>query len=60
MIPGLRCATIGNFRNNGREWRAKGTPEEVNVHDLIDPDLPRAVPYGVYDLTTTWMGEPRH
>jgi Rhodopirellula transposase DDE domain len=31
--------------------REKGTPEEVNVHDFIDPDLPRAVPYGVYDLT---------
>src|SRR5215471_8357892 len=42
---------VGNYRNNGREWREKGTPEEVNVHDFIDPDLPRAVPYGVYDLT---------
>ena len=42
---------VGNYRNNGREWREKGTPEEVNVHDFIDPDLPRAVPYDVYDLT---------
>jgi transposase len=42
---------VGNYRNNGREWQAKGAPEEVNVHDFIDPDLPRAVPYGVYDLT---------
>src|ERR1700694_2643559 len=26
---------VGNFKNGGREWRPKGTPEEVNVHDLI-------------------------
>ncbi len=42
---------VGNFKNNGREWRRKGKPELVNVHDFIDPKLSRAVPYGVYDLT---------
>jgi len=42
---------VGNFKNNGREWRAKGTPELVNIHDFIDPKLSRAVPYGVYDIT---------
>ena len=41
---------VGNFKNAGREWRPKGTPEEVNVHDFIDPKLKRAVPYGVYDI----------
>jgi hypothetical protein len=41
---------VGNFKNNGREWRPKGTPELVNVHDFIDPKLSRAVPYGVYDI----------
>src|SRR6266404_2905766 len=41
---------VGNFKNNGREWRPKGTPEPVNVHDFIDPKLSRAVPYGVYDI----------
>ena len=41
---------VGNFKNNGREWRPKGTPEAVNVHDFIDPKLSRAVPYGVYDI----------
>ena len=41
---------VGNYKNNGREWRPKSTPDPVNVHDFIDPDLPRAVPYGVYDL----------
>jgi Rhodopirellula transposase DDE domain len=42
---------VGNFKNNGREWRPEGTPERVNVHDFIDRKLGRAVPYGVYDIT---------
>ena len=41
---------VGNFKNNGREWRRHGKPELVNVHDFIDPKLSRAVPYGVYDI----------
>ena len=39
------------LKNNGRVWRPKGEPEQVNVHDFIYPALPRAVPYGIYDLT---------
>ena len=42
---------VGNFKNNGREWRPKDRPELVNVHDFIDPKLGRAVPYGIYDIT---------
>ena len=42
---------VGNFKNNGREWRRQGSPELVNIHDFIDPKLKRAVPYGVYDIT---------
>ena len=41
---------VGNYKNNGREWRPQATPEAVNVHDFIDPKLGRAVPYGVYDI----------
>jgi len=41
---------VGDFKNQGREWRPKGRPEAVQVHDFIDPKLGRAVPYGVYDL----------
>ena len=41
---------VGNFKNSGREYRPKATPEGVNVHDFIDPALGRAVPYGVYDI----------
>jgi len=41
---------VGDFKNNGREWRPQGSPEEVRVHDFIIPELGRAVPYGVYDI----------
>ena len=41
---------VGDFKNNGRQWRPTGKPELVNVHDFIDPKLARAVPYGVYDI----------
>jgi hypothetical protein len=30
--------------------RPKSSPEKVEVHDFIDPELKRAVPYGVYDI----------
>lgn len=41
---------VGDFKNNGREWNPKGSPDAVNVHDFIDPKLGRAVPYGIYDI----------
>jgi hypothetical protein len=41
---------VGRYRNGGREWQPKGEPEEVKVHDFIDKDLGKAIPYGVYDL----------
>src|SRR5882762_8787708 len=41
---------IGDFRNNGREYRPQGNPEEVRVHDFLIKELGRAVPSGVYDL----------
>jgi transposase len=41
---------IGNYKNAGREWMPKGEPEEVSSHDFIDPDVPKAVPYGIYDI----------
>jgi len=42
---------IGDFKNAGKEWQPKGAPEEVRVHDFIDPDLGKVAPYGIYDLT---------
>jgi hypothetical protein len=41
---------VGDFKNNGRELRPKGCPEPVQVHDFPDPDLGKAVPYGIYDI----------
>lgn len=41
---------VGKFKNAGREWRPQGQPEEVNVYDFPDPQLGKAIPYGVYDI----------
>ena len=48
---------VGNFKNNGRELRAKGDPEKVRVHDFVIPELGRATPYGIYNLArnTGWV-----
>ena len=42
---------IGNFKNGGTDYRPKGEPRRVNVHDFEDKKLGKAVPYGVYDVT---------
>jgi hypothetical protein len=41
---------IGNYYNRGRQWRETGTADKVNGHDFPGPEVPRAYPYGVYDL----------
>ena len=41
---------VGTYYNGGRAWRPGGEPEKVLVHDFPDPAVPKAVPYGVYDL----------
>lgn len=41
---------VGEFKNAGAEWRPKGQPEKVGVHDFPDKKLGKAIPYGVYDL----------
>jgi hypothetical protein len=41
---------IGNYENTGRQWRKSKSPDRVNGHDFPDPSVPRAYPYGVYDL----------
>ena len=43
---------VGAFKNGGREWHPAGELEPVKVHDFIDPELDKANPYGVYDVTT--------
>jgi transposase len=48
---------VGQYRNGGREWRPKGQPEEVKVHDFLDKGSGKVIPYGVYDMAanTGWV-----
>jgi hypothetical protein len=41
---------VGDYANGGKEWQPKGEPEGVQVHDFIDPEVGKAVPYGVFDI----------
>ena len=41
---------IGNYANAGRQWREAKGPHMVNGHDFPQPSVPRAYPYGIYDL----------
>jgi transposase len=49
---------VGDFRNTGREWRPRGKPEKVRVHDFLIEELGKAIPYGVYDMDKNlgWVG----
>src|SRR5260370_22217471 len=51
-----RRRLVGAFANGGAEWRPAGDPEQVNVHDFIDKELVKAIPYGVHDIAadTCW------
>lgn len=48
---------VGEFKNNGRQWRPTGEPVPVSVHDFADRQLGKAVPYGIYDVAanTGWV-----
>ena len=50
-------AVHGSGRLVGRNWRPTAEPVLVNVHDFADPQLGKAVPYGIYDLAadTGWV-----
>jgi hypothetical protein len=45
------------YQNNGSDWQPAGEPVRVGVHDFPDPSIPKAVPYGIYDLraNTGWV-----
>ena len=40
---------VGEFANKGTEYQPAGKPERVSTHDFVDPELGRAIPYGIYD-----------
>ncbi len=48
---------VGNYKNDGKNWRKKGEYQSVLSHDFPDPKVPKAVPYGVYDIgdNTGWV-----
>jgi hypothetical protein len=37
-------------KNGGTEWTPSGDPEEVNVYDFVNPEVGKAIPYGIYDI----------
>src|SRR6202171_5171081 len=41
---------VGAFKNGGSDYRPKGDPRRVKVHDFEDKALGKVVPYGVYDV----------
>jgi hypothetical protein len=41
---------LGSYHNEGRQWRPAKSPQHVKVHDFPHPSVPRAYPYGIYDL----------
>jgi hypothetical protein len=41
---------IGNFKNNGQEYRKKGDPRKVLDHDFPIEKLGKIAPYGVYNV----------
>jgi len=41
---------VGNYANSGRQWLPEKKPVKVQGHDFPGPDVPRAYPYGVYDI----------
>ena len=41
---------IGRYKNAGSDYRPEGCPEAVKVHDFVDGELGKVVPYGVYDI----------
>jgi hypothetical protein len=41
---------VGDFKNGGREWQPRATPEKVLVHDFPSDATGKAIPYGVYDM----------
>ena len=45
-----RKKLVGNYSNVGQQWRPKKQPRKVQGHDFPGPAVPRAYPYGIYDI----------
>ena len=42
---------VGNFQNVGQEYAPKKHPVKVSDHDFPLPELGKAAPYGIYDIS---------
>ena len=42
---------VGDYKNAGSDYRPEGCPDKVKVHDFVDTDLGKVIPYGVYEIT---------
>jgi len=56
-VDAKKKQNVGSFKNGGREWRPKGSPEPVNVYDFTGKERGKVTPYGVYDVgaNTGWV-----
>lgn len=41
---------VGPYANKGRRWHRQGHPERVKIHDFIESEHAKAIPYGIYDV----------
>ena len=41
---------VGNYHNSGQQWLPAKQPRKVQGHDFPSPEIPRAYPYGIYDI----------
>ena len=49
-VDAKKKENVGSFKNGGREWRPKGSPEPVNVYGFTGKERGKVTPYGVYDV----------
>ncbi len=42
---------IGDYKQTSVEWEPKGDPTPVKMHDFVDKQLGKVIPYGIYDLS---------
>ena len=48
--PTKKKELVCEYKNGGRDWRPRGDPIAVNVHDFPDKTLGKTIPYGIYDI----------
>jgi hypothetical protein len=49
-IDSKKKELVGDYKAVGREWEPTGKPVEVQGHDFPGPEVPKAIPDGVYDI----------